>query len=314
MKILIAGATGAIGRPLTQLLLADGHEVAALTRSPARALSLPPGVAGHVCDVFDAASVDAAVAAAKPEVLVHQLTAIPARIDLRRYERDFAMTARLREQATPHLMAAAAAHGVRRVVCQSISFITAPEGPRIHDEDARVFTDTRTQFGPVVRATDAMERSVTGTPGVEGVVLRYGFFYGPGTAYGPDGGVAGEISRRRFPIAAGGTGISSFVHIDDAAAATVTALTGGVPGIYNVCDDEPAPLHEWLPVMAQALGAKPPLRVPGLVAHLAAGPHALHFSRDLRGNANGRFRRTFGWTPTHPSWRAGFADVFGQRP
>ncbi|WP_354701104.1 nucleotide-sugar epimerase [Paraconexibacter sp. AEG42_29] len=314
MKILIAGATGAIGRPLCRLLQADGHEVAGLARSAERAAALrAAGVEPHVCDVYDAGSVHDAVAAAAPEVLIHQLTAIPANVDIRRYERDFAQTERLRREATPHLMAAARAAGVRRVLCQSISFMTAPQGPRIHDESARSFTEAQHQFGPMVRATDAMERSVLGTPDVEGVVLRYGFFYGPGTSYSPDGGIVAEIARRRFPVAGGGTGVSSFVHIDDAAAATVAALTGGTPGIYNVCDDEPAAMHEWLPAMAAAAGAKPPRRVPAFLARLAAGAHAVHFATEMRGNSNAKFKRTFGWTPSHPSWQEGFDEVFATR-
>jgi nucleoside-diphosphate-sugar epimerase len=311
MKILIAGATGAIGRPLVKLLQADGHAVSALTRSAERAAALEQaGVDPHVCDVFDAGSVLEAVTAAQPEVLIDQLTAIPQKVDIRRYERDFAPTARLRAEATPHLMAAAAAAGVRRVLCQSVSFLTVPEGPQIHDESARSYTDAPNQFGPMARATDAMERSVLGTPGVEGVVLRYGFFYGPGTTTAPDGSVAAEVRKRRYPVAGGGTGVSSFVHIDDAAAATVAALTGGAPGIYNVCDDEPAPMHEWLPALAAAIGAKPPRRVPAFVARLAAGPHVVHFATALRGNSNARFKQTFGWTPAHPSWQEGFEEVF----
>ncbi len=311
MRVLVAGATGAIGRPLVARLLADGHEVSALARSAERAAQLSAGgVEAHVCDVFDAASVRAAVAAAAPEVLVHQLTAIPAVLDLRKYEAAMAPTSRLRAEATPHLMAAARDAGVRRVVCQSISFLTAPVGPPVHDEDAPVYLDAPKAFAPAVRATKAMEDAVLSTDGVEGVVLRYGFFYGPGTQYAPDGGVAGEIRRRRFPIAGRGTGISSFVHIDDAAAATALALDGGRPGVFNVCDDEPAPMHEWLPVMAGLLGAKPPLRVPALVARVAAGPHAVHFATTLRGNSNGRFGQTFGWSPPHRTWRDGFPEVF----
>lgn len=315
MKILIAGATGAIGRPLVRLLQERGHEVSGLARSPERATALiAVGVEPHVCDVFDAASVDAAVAAAAPEVLVHQLTAIPHTVDLRKYEEQFRPTERLRAEATPHLMAAAAAHGVRRVVCQSISFMTAPQGPMVHDEGAPLFTANTMQSGPMVRATDVMERSVMGTAGVEGVILRYGFFYGPGTSYGPGGGNANEVAKRRFPIAGGGAGVSSFVHIDDAAHATLVAIEGEATGVFNVCDDEPAPMHEWLPVMAEAMGAKRPLRVPAFVARLAAGPHAVAFATQLRGNANARFKNTFGWTPAHPSWRTGFPEVFGQRP
>lgn len=310
MKVLIAGATGAIGRPLVPLLQDAGHDVAALVRSAARADEVRArGVEPHVCDVFGAASVRDAVAAAAPDVLVHQLTAIPAHLDVRKYEEQLRPTNRLRAEATPHLMAAARAAGVRRVVCQSISFLTAPEGPPVQDEDARVYLDAPKAFAAAVAATHAMEQCVLHTDGVEGVVLRYGFFYGPGTAYATDGGTAGEIRARRFPIVGGGGGISSFVHIDDAAAATALALEGGALGIYNVCDDEPAPMREWLPAMAAALGAKKPLRVPAIIPRLLVGPHVVHFATTLRGNSNARFKRTFGWAPAHPTWRTAFPEV-----
>lgn len=315
MRILVAGATGAIGRPLVPRLQEAGHEVAALARSPERAAQLRArGVTAHVCDVFDAVSVRDAIVAAAPDVLVDQLTAIPKVLDIRRYEQAFAPTNRLRAEATPHLMAAAQVAGVRRVLCQSISFVTAPEGPPVHDEDARLHLDAPRQFAAAVMAVAAMERSVLGTPGVEGVVLRYGFFYGPGTGYAPDGGTAAEIHRRRFPIVGPGTGISSFVHIDDAAGATVAALEGGAPGIYNVCDDEPAPMREWLPAMAAALGAPRPRRLPTLIPRLLIGPHVVHFGTTLRGNANGRFKAAFGWEPAYPSWRQAFPTVLGRPP
>lgn len=312
MKVLVAGASGAIGRPLVALLQAAGHDVHALVRSAERAGALEAaGMQAHVCDVFDRGSVLTAVTTAAPEVLVDQLTALPKLLDIRKYEAALAPTNRLRAEATPHLMAAAQAAGVRRVVCQSISFITAPVGPAIHDEDAPLFLDAPKAFAPAIAAAHAMEQCVTQTAGVEGVVLRYGFFYGPGTAYAVDGGTGGEIRRRRFPQVGPGTGLSSFVHIQDAAEATVAALDGGAPGIYNVCDDEPAPMSEWLPAMAQALGAKPPLRVPVWVARLAAGPHAVHFGTTLRGNTNERFKRTFDWAPAHPDWRIAFPAAMG---
>lgn len=310
MRVLVAGATGAIGRPLVTRLLADGHDVSALTRSEGSASELKArGVTTHRCDVFDAGSVLTAVTAAAPDVLVHQLTALPRVLDIRKYGAALAPTNRLRAQATPHLMAAARAAGARRVVCQSISFVTAPVGPAVHDEDAPLFLDAPKALAPAIAATQTMEACVTGTDGVEGVVLRYGLFYGPGTAYASDGGTAGEIRRRRFPQVGAGTGLSSFVHIDDAAAATVLALDGGAPGVYNVCDDRPAPMSEWLPAMAGALGAKDPLKVPVWVARLAAGPHAVHFGTTLRGNDNARFKRTFGWTPAHPDWRLALPEA-----
>lgn len=310
MRVLVAGATGAVGRPLVPRLQAAGHDVAALVRDEGRAAHVRGlGVEPVVADVFDAAAVREAVVAARPDVVVGQLTALPARIDLRRYAEALAPTNRLRVEATPHLLEGARAAGARRVVLQSISFVTAPEGPAVHDEDARLFTDAPAQLRPIVEAVATMERDALAAEDLDPVVLRYGFFYGPGTAYGPGGGIAEEIRRRRFPLVAGGGGVSSFVHVDDAAGATVAALEGGAPGVYNVCDDEPAPAHAWLPHAARCLGAGPPRRVPAWVARLAAGPHGVHFATTLRGNDNRRFRETFAWTPDRPTWRTGFEEA-----
>lgn len=313
MKVLIAGATGAIGRPLVPRLLAAGHEVAAIARDADRAQRLrAAGVEAHVADVYDRTAVVAACRAAAPEVVVHQLTALPEVMDVRRYAQAMHETGRLRREATPHLLAGAQAAGARRVVVQSISFLTAPEGPAVHDEDARPFTDAPPAFRDAVEATLSMERDTLAAADLEPVVLRYGFFYGPGTYYAPGGSTARDIARRRFPVVGGGTGISSFVHVDDAADATVLALSGGAPGVYNVTDDEPAAMRDWLPHAAACLGAGRPLRVPALVGRLAAGPHAVHFATTLRGNSSDRFRAAFGWQPARPTWREGFREVLGR--
>jgi nucleoside-diphosphate-sugar epimerase len=310
MRVLIAGATGAIGRPLVAKLQAAGHDVAALTRSEAMASDLRErGIEAHVADVFDRDAVVAATVAARPEVVIHQLTALPKAMDVRKYAQEIEPTNRLRAEATPHLIAGARAAGARRIIVQSISFITAPEGPPIHDEDARVFDDAPAAFRGAVTATRGMELEVLAADDLDPVVLRYGFFYGPGTYFAADGSSAAEIRKRRYPIVGGGAGMSSFLHIDDAADATVAALDGGAPGLYNVCDDDPAPMREWLPAMAANLGAKKPLRVPAFVARFAAGPHAVHFGATMRANSNARFKRTFGWEPAHPSWREGFREV-----
>ncbi|PTL56640.1 NAD-dependent epimerase/dehydratase family protein [Paraconexibacter algicola] len=312
MKILVAGATGAIGRPLLPRLRAAGHDVAAITRDERRADALrAAGVQAHVADVYDRDAVVAACVAAAPEVVVHQLTALPKALDVRRYRAAMRETNRLRAEATPHLVAGARAAGARRIVAQSISFITAPEGPPVHDEDARPFTDAPAQLRDAVAATLALEETTLAATDLDPVVLRYGFFYGPGTYYAPDGGTAQEIRARRFPLVGGGTGISSFVHVEDAADATVAALAGGAGGRYNVTDEEPAAAAQWLPHAAACLGARRPLRVPALVGRLAAGPHAVHFATTLRGNSGARFRETFGWTPAYPSWREGFRQALG---
>jgi len=310
MRVLIAGATGAIGRPLVPRLQAAGHEVAALARSEAKAQQLRErGVEPHLADVFDRDAVVAATVAARPEVVIHQLTALPKAMDIRNYAQELEPTNRLRAEATPHLLAGARAAGARRIIVQSISFLTAPEGPPVHDEDARTYDDAPAAFRGAIAATRQMERDVLAATDLEPVVLRYGFFYGPGTYFAPDGSSAAEIRKRRYPVLGRGTGVSSFLHIDDAADATVAALEGGAPGLYNVTDDVPAAMREWLPHAAACLGARKPLRVPALVGRLAAGPHAVHFATKLRGNSNARFKRTFGWEPSHPSWREGFREA-----
>ena len=313
MRVLIAGATGAVGRPLVTRLLAAGHDVAGLTRSETAAQALREwGAEPYSADVFDQRSVVAACAAARPEVLVGQLTALPRAINMRSYAQDLEPTNRLRGLATPNLIAGAHAAGARRIVVQSISFITAPEGPLVHDETARVYDDAPDAMRPAVAVASRMEGDVLAAADLDPIVLRYGFFYGPGTHYGPEGSSIAEIRRRRFPVVGRGTGISSFLHIDDAADATLTALAGGASGLYNVTDDEPAPMHEWLPFLAGVIGAKPPLHVPVFVARLAAGPHVVHFATTLRGNDNARFKRTFDWQPAHASWREGFRSTLGE--
>lgn len=305
MRVLVAGATGAIGRPLVARLQAEGHDVAAIVRAADRLGALPPGVEGHVADAFDRDAVVAACVAARPEVVVHQLTAIPKVIRPRQYATAFDATNRLRREATPHLVAGAEAAGARRLVVQSISFVTAPTGPPVHDEDAPL-ADT-----PITAAVRDMESAVLGARDVEGLVLRYGFFYGPGTTYAPDGGVVEAVRRRQYPVVGSGEGRSSFVHVDDAVQATLLGLERGT-GVLNVCDDEPAPAREWLPHLASVLGAKPPRHVPAWMARLAVGPHAVHFGETLRGNSNARAKAALDWAPAHPSWRDGFAEVLGR--
>lgn len=310
MKVFVAGATGAIGRPLLDRLVAAGHEVTATTRSAERAEGLRAcGAEAVVVDALDAGALRAAVLAARPEVVVNQLTALPHRIDPRHYARDLEATNRLRREAAPVLAAAAAETGARRVVAQSISFIQRPEGPPVLDEEAPAWTDAPPALRAGVDGALALERATLGAPGIEGVVLRYGFFYGPGSAYGPGGSVAEDVARRRLPIVGSGAGCFSFVHVDDAAAATVLALDHGAPGIYAITDDEPIAQRDWVPVLAEALGARAPRRVPGWLARLIAGPVAGQ-AEHLRGASNAKARAELGWVPAHPSVRSGFAEVF----
>ena len=307
MRVFVAGASGAIGRPLVGQLIEAGHEVAAMTRSPMRASDLEKaGAQAVVCDALLAEPVADAVSEAQPEVVVHQLTALPDRFEPRRKDL-YEETNRLRTVGTGNLLAAAAAVGARRFICQSIAFGYEPSGGAVKDEGDPLFSEAAEPFGSAIGAVEEMERVVLDAEGIEGLVLRYGWFYGPGTYFGKDGSIASDVRRRRYPIVGEGTGLFSFVHVDDAVAATVAALEHGAPGIYNVVSDEPAPMREWLPHYAEALGAKPPRRVPRWLARLLAGRMVAEMSIELRGASNAKARRELGWQPMWASWQEGFS-------
>jgi 2-alkyl-3-oxoalkanoate reductase len=263
-----------------------------------------------VCDVFDEEGVRDAMASAAPEVVVHELTALPDRFDLRD-DTTYHGTNRLRTEGTRILLDAASEANARRFVAQSIAFGYVPRGDRVKDEDSPLTLGAEGHFGEAVDAVDQLERAVIGAEGLEGLVLRYGFFYGPRTYYAPDGSSAEDARKRRLPIVGRGGGVFSFVHVDDAADATVAAVERGAPGVYNVVDDEPAPMREWVPVYAEALGAKPPRRVPKLLARLVAGNEAVAFATALPGASNAKARRELGWEPSYPSWRQGFREELG---
>jgi nucleoside-diphosphate-sugar epimerase len=308
MRVFVAGASGAIGRPLVPKLIEAGHEVTGMTRSEQSAERLrAAGASAVVADVFDEQQVRAAMTAASPEVVIHQLTALPDRLDFRDpsiYE----PTNRLRGEGTRILIDAARSAGARRFVAQSIAFAYAPQGSDVKTEDDPLMESAPGAFGEGVRTVEAMERAIVGAEGLAGLVLRYGFFYGPGTYYARDGSAAEDVRKRRQPIVGTGSAIFSFIHVEDAADATVAAVERGAPGIYNVVDDEPAPLREWLPVYAQALEAKKPWRVPVWLARLVAGRGVTLFATGLRGASNEKAKRELGWQPRHPSWRQGFAE------
>jgi nucleoside-diphosphate-sugar epimerase len=309
MRVFVAGATGAIGRPLVPGLIAAGHEVTGTTRSEERAEAIrAAGARAVVCDALDADALRAAVVDAAPEVVVHELTALPARFNPRDKQM-YAPTNRLRQEGTRNLIAAARAAGARRIVCQSIAFAYAPgERPEVKDEDAPLALGAPLPFGDSVRAIDEMERAVVGAAGVDGVVLRYGWFYGPGTYLADDGSVARDVRRRRLPVIGKGIGLYSFIHVDDAASATVAAVERGAPGVYNVVDDEPAPQREWLPRYADAMGANKPLRVPVWMARLAMGKIAT--MADVQaGASNAKAKVELGWEPRWSSWREGFREA-----
>ena len=308
MRVFVAGASGAIGRPLIPKLLAAGHEVTGLTRSEAKAEDVRrAGASAAVVDVFDADALRAAAREAGAEVVVHELTALPERLDFRKEEL-YADTNRCRTEGTRNLLDAARAAGAHRFVSQSIAFAYRSDGARVKTEDDPLLDAAPGGFGSAIAALREMESSVLGAEGIEGLVLRYGFFYGPGTYYASDGSTVADLRRRRIPIVGKGTGVFSFIHVDDAADATVAAVERGAPGIYNVTDDEPAQMSEWVPRLAEAAGAKPPRRVPAWAARLIAGRAATSFALDLRGASNEKAKRELGWKPAHPSWRAGFAE------
>jgi nucleoside-diphosphate-sugar epimerase len=312
MRVFVAGASGVIGRRLVPMLIEQGHQVTGMTRSAEHAQKLSElGAQPAVCDVYDAGDLQAQMAAAEPQIVVHELTDLPPAFNPRRLGEQLAGNNRVREEGTRNLVAAALAAGARRMVAQSIAFAYPPVGDGLKTEDDPLFDDAPEPWRRSVQALHVLEDSVTKTEGLEGVVLRYGFFYGPGSAYDSDGYYAREVRRRRFPIIGKGGGVFSFIHVDDAAAATVAAVERGAPGIYNITDDEPAPLREWLPVYAEAVGAKSPRRVPKWIARIAAGQYMTQLATELRAASNARAKAELGWAPRYPSWRQGFREALG---
>ena len=311
MRVFVAGASGAIGRRLVPKLVAAGHEVTGTTRSEERAEAIrAAGAQAAVVDVFDAERLRQAVGDARAEVVIHELTSLPDRLDFRKQD-VYEPTNRVRTDGTRNLLAAARAAGARRFVCQSIAFAYRTEGERVKTEEDPLMEGAPGPFGGGVRALHEMEELVLGAEGLEGVVLRYGFFYGPGTYYADDGTTTSDVRRRRMPVVGKGTGLFSFIHVDDAADATVAAVERGAPGIYNIADDEPAPMRDWLPVFAEAAGAGKPFRVPVWLARFVGGREVPIFAQELRGASNEKAKRELGWQPAHPSWRTGFREALG---
>ncbi len=308
MRIFLAGATGALGTQLSPRLVANGHDVTGTTRSAAKADALrAAGAEPVVLDALDRDAVIAAVAAARPDAILHQLTALGDLSNLRNFDAAFAQTNRLRTEGTDHLLAAARAAGVERFVAQSYAgWPCARTGGPVKTETDELDTDPPGNQRESLAAIKRLEARVTE---FGGIVLRYGGFYGPGTSVAPGGEQVEMLRKRRFPIIGSGDGIWSFVHIGDAADATVAALERGAPGIYNVVDDDPAPAREWLPVAAKAAGAPPPRRIPRWLGKLAAGDAIVTMSTASRGASNAKAKRVLGWEPAHPSWRTGFREA-----
>jgi nucleoside-diphosphate-sugar epimerase len=308
MKIFVAGAGGAIGKRLVPRLVAQGHEVTALTRSPAKSGELTAlGAEPVIADALDRASVMQAVMRAEPEVVIHQLTAIDDPSNIKHFDRVFAATNRLRTMGTDNLLEAARAAGARRLIAQSYAgWPSDPSGGGVKTETDPLDPHPPAEQTESLAAIRHLESVVTGAKGLEGVVLRYGGFYGPGNALALDGDMADIVRRRRFPVVGDGGGVWSFTHIDDAAAGAIAALERGAPGIYNIVDDEPIAVREWLAELAGALGAKPPRRVPVWLGRLAAGDVGVSMMTRVRGTSNGKAKRELGWAPSYPSVRVGF--------
>jgi nucleoside-diphosphate-sugar epimerase len=304
MRIIVAGASGAIGRQLVPMLAEAGHTVAGLTRSESKTSVIEAaGAEPIVADVLDAEAVKAAVRAARPEVVVHELTAIPPVVNPRRFAEEFAPTNRLRREGTRNLVAAALAAGSRRIVAQSIAQAYAPRGGWIKAELDPLYGDAPPVFRETFQAVIDLEATVLGASGLEAIVLRYGNFYGPGTAYGREGSNAELVRRQMFPIAGEGSAHWSFIHVRDAAHATVMAVSRGEPGVYNIVDDEPAAVADWLPVYAAALGAAEPPRTPP-----PRSPYGAYGMLLARGASNAKAKRLLGWAPRYATWREGFPD------
>jgi nucleoside-diphosphate-sugar epimerase len=308
LKIFVAGATGAIGRRLVPMLHTRGHEVVAMTRSSEKAEALRrAGVEPVVADALDRDAVGQAVTNAAPEVVIHELTDLTRLKSFKRFDQELAGTNRLRTAGTDNLLAAARAAGARRFVAQSYgSWIYEPTGPGLKTEVNPLNPSPLPAQRLSLAAIRHLEEAVTGTVGLDGIALRYGSFYGPGTGLARDGDLVQMVRKRQLPVVGAGTGVWSFLHVDDAAEATVAAVERGAPGLYNVCDDEPAPVAAWLPALAEALGAPPPRHVPTWLARLSIGEVGVSFMTRIRGMSNGKAKRELGWTPSHASWRQGF--------
>jgi nucleoside-diphosphate-sugar epimerase len=306
MRVFVAGGTGVLGRRLVPQLVARGHQVTGTTTSAAKLGSLEQmGAEGVVMDGLDAASVGEAVAAARPDVLVNQMTAISAahagKPDMRHFDRFFATTNRLRSEGTDHLLAAAEATGVPHVVAQSAGIWNGlREGGWVKTEEDPLPRET----GKFRTAAEAIRHLEDAVVKAGGAALRYGGLYGPGAT---DDQVE-LVRKRQFPLVGGGTGNMSWVHLDDAASATVLAVEQRATGVFNIADDEPAPAREWLPHLAACAGAKPPLRVPAWLARLLAGDLVVTMMTEGRGFSNAKAKRELGWEPRHPSWRQGFEE------
>jgi nucleoside-diphosphate-sugar epimerase len=310
MKVFLAGATGAIGQRLVPLLIDAGHHVVGTTRTPAKVDGLRlAGATPVVLDGRDGEAVRRAVLEAEPEVVIHQMTSLSGDLDFRHFAESFAETNQLRTETTDRLIGAAVEVGARRFIAQSFTgWPNEQSGSPVKTEEDPLITNPTGPVKETVEAILHLEAVTTGTPGLEGLALRFGGFYGPGQTFGKGGAMLEAVVRRQMPIVGGGTGIWSLVHIDDAATATALAVERGAPGLYNIVDDEPAPVSEWLPYLSEVIGAKTPRRVPTWLARLIVGEPAVTMMTKIRGSSNAKAKRELGWKLRYPSWRIGFRE------
>ncbi|HEY6088214.1 MAG TPA: NAD(P)-dependent oxidoreductase [Gemmatimonadaceae bacterium] len=310
MKVLVTGGTGAIGKFLLPLLVENKHEVTALTRSVIKAAQLEDtGVSAAVVDPFDKPRLVAEVRRAEPEVIIHQLTALSGVGNFRKFDQEFTLTNRFRTEVTDTLLAAARSIGTRRFIAQSYcGWPYAKKGGPIKTEEDPLDPKPPESFTKTLAAIRYLEDTLGKTTFLEAVALRYGMFYGPGTAIGKGGAILNMVKKRRFPVIGGGGGVWSFIHVLDAARATLAAMSRGAPGIYNVVDDEPAKVSIWLPALAKAVEAKPPFKIPHWLGELTIGKAGMPIMTQIRGCSNEKAKRELNWTPIYPSWRIGFVD------
>ena len=313
MRVFLAGGTGAIGRRLVPLLIEAGHDVVATTRSAAKVdLLTRLGAEPVVMDGLDEQSVRRAVVAAHPDVVIHQLTSLTGTGNLKKFDEEFAETNKLRTIGTNHLLAAAREVGTKRFIAQSYTgWNNERTGSEVKTEADPLDPHPTAASRQSLAAINYLEMTVTNATAIDGVILRYGTLYGPGTGFGEGGDLLEMVRKRKQPIVGGGTGVWSFIHIDDAASATVAALGRGAPGIYNIVDDEPAPVSEWLPYLANVLNAKKPMRLPGWLARPLIGEHGISMMTQIRGASNAKAKRVLGWKPRYSSWRDGFRCGLG---
>jgi nucleoside-diphosphate-sugar epimerase len=313
MRVFVTGGTGAVGAFLLPHLVESGHEVIALIRTAQKAKAIEAiGVKIALADALNKEELTAAIRKAEPEVIIHQLTALAGTGNFKKFEEEFALTNRFRTEVTDVLMAAAREVGTHRFIAQSFcGWPFAREGGPVKTEDDPLDPNPPASFSKTLAAIRYLEDTMQRSADLQAFALRYGTFYGPGSGIAKDGSIVEMVRKRRLPIVGDGSGIWSFTHLNDAARATVAAISQGDPGIYNVVDDDPAPVSAWLPALAEAVGARPPFKVPIWLGKLAIGDGGVSMMTKIRGASNAKAKRNLGWQPIYPSWRRGFVEGLG---